>query len=235
MNINRLSIVIPCYNSQNSLDSVVNEIKNKMQDISYNYEIILINDCSTDSTMNVIRKLSEDDERILGGCLAKNCGQHGAVMAGLHYATGDIVICGDDDGQTPFNEMDRLIDGILNGHDVVYARYSEKKHSGFRNLGSYCNDLMARWLLGKPKELILSSYFAAKRFVIEEIKKYNNPYPYLMGLVLRTTDDVVNVDVDHRRREQGKSGYSLGKLLSLWMNGFTSFSIKPLRLSTTVA
>ncbi len=135
MNINRLSIVIPCYNSQNSLDSVVNEIKNKMQDISYNYEIILINDCSTDSTMNVIRKLSEDDKRILGVCLAKKCGQHGAVMAGLHYTTGDIVICGDDDGQTPFNEMDRLIDGILNGHDVVYARYSEKSILDLEILG----------------------------------------------------------------------------------------------------
>ena len=89
-------------------------------------------------------------------------------------------------------------------------------------------------MLGKPKDLYVSSYFAAKRFVVDEVLRYKNAYPYVIGLVLRSTKSIVNVDVTHREREIGTSGYTLGKLLALWINGFTSFSVKPLRLATMV-
>ena len=117
---------------------------------------------------------------------------------------------------------------------MVYAKYTHKQHSGFRNFGSKINELMTRVMLGKPKELYLSSYFAARRFVIEEILRYTNPYPYVIGLVLRTTKRIANVEVSHREREVGVSGYTLGKLFGLWFNGFTAFSIKPLRIATAM-
>lgn len=229
----KISYVIPCYCSEKTIKSVVQEIQNKMNEMSdYFYEIILVNDCSPDNTFAVIGDLCAHNQNIIGVGLAKNFGQHAALMAGYHFVTGDIVVCMDDDGQTPANEVDKLLDKIQDGYDVVYAEYEHKKHSRFRNFGSKLNQKMAESMLGKPKELYISSYFAAKRFVIEEMIKYQNSYPYVIGLVLRTTRNICNVKVTHRKREIGQSGYSFTKLLALWINGFTSFSVKPLRAAT---
>lgn len=142
------------------------------------------------------------------------------------------MVCLDDDGQTPADEVDKLLKEIEAGQDVVYARYDHKKHSIFRNLGSWVNEKMVQFLLGKPKDLYVSSYFAARRFIVGEMLRYENAYPYVLGLVLRSTKKISNVSVNHREREVGTSGYTLGKLLALWFNGFTAFSTKPLRMAT---
>ncbi len=229
----KVSFVIPCYCSALTIEKVVNEIQNAMAKLSaYTYEIILVNDCSPDNTFEVIEELCRKYSNICGVNLAKNFGQHGALMAGFHQVTGDILVCLDDDGQTPADEVDKLLAEIENGQDVVYARYDHKKHSLFRNFGSWVNEKMAQFLLGKPKELFVSSYFAARRFIVDEMLKYENAYPYVIGLVLRTTKRISNVTVNHREREIGTSGYTLGKLLALWFNGFTAFSTKPLRIAT---
>ncbi len=229
----KVSYILPCYNSSRTLPGVVEEIEWKMEKMAgYKFEIILINDDSSDFTFDVIQKMCEEKDNVIGINLAKNFGQHSALMAGFQYASGDIVVCMDDDGQTPAAEVDRLIQKLEEGYDVVYAQYDRKKHSLLRNMGSYLNMKMAESMLGKPKELYLSSYFAAKKYVIEEVKQYKNPYPYVMGLVLRSTNNICNVKVTHRERMKGKSGYSLKKLVSLWVNGFTSFSVKPLRFAT---
>lgn len=228
-----VSFVIPCYRSQATLPDVVEEIQETMDKVKkYDYEIILVNDCSPDQTFDTIKRLCEEKEHITGIDLARNFGQHSALMAGFHYVKGDIVICLDDDGQTPANEADKLLEKLEEGADVVYAKYQHKHHSGFRNWGSHVNELMTRVMLGKPKELYLSSYFAARRFVVEEMIRYEYAYPYVIGLVLRTTKNIVNVEVEHRDRQAGTSGYTMGKLLSLWFNGFTAFSVKPLRIAT---
>lgn len=225
-----ISFVIPCYKSALTIGQVVAEIKETILDEAY--EIILVNDASPDNTFDVIRELCSADSNIIGVNLNENFGQHAALMAGFHQVSGDIVVCLDDDGQTPAREAGKLIEAVRQGHDAVYARYARKRHSGFRNFGSHLNELMARFLLEKPKELYLSSYFAAKRFIIDEMVKYDNPYPYVIGLLLRSTKDIVNVDVCHREREVGQSGYTLSKLFKLWLNGFTAFSVKPLRVAT---
>lgn len=234
-----VSFVIPCYRSELTLPKVVGEIGETMKTLQeqgkeYSYEIILVNDCSPDDTFSVIRKLCREDRRIKGVNLARNFGQHAALMAGFHQVKGDVVICLDDDGQTPADEAGKLLEEIEKGSDVVYAKYEHKKHSLFRNFGSWVNEEMAHVMLGKPKDLYVSSYFAAKRFVVEEMKRYTNAYPYVIGLVLRTTKRISNVTVDHREREVGTSGYTFGKLISLWFNGFTAFSVKPLRLATAL-
>ncbi len=229
----KVSFVIPCYRSAQTLPGVVEELQTAMEAMQeYDYEVILVNDCSPDDTFEVIRRLSGENRRILGINLARNFGQHSALMAGFRYGEGDIVVCLDDDGQTPAREVGKLLAGIRQGADVVYAKYNQKHHSGFRNWGSRINERMTRVMLGKPKDLYLSSYFAARRFVIEEVKRYENAYPYVIGLVLRTTGNIVNVEVTHRERAAGESGYTLGKLLALWFNGFTAFSVKPLRIAT---
>lgn len=231
----KVSFIIPCYRSEKTLESVVDEIRNTMQGLKqYTYDIILVNDCSPDCTLDVITKLCGQYENIMGIDFAKNFGQHSALMAGLRKADGDIVVCLDDDGQTPADEVGKLLEGIESGSDVVYAQYETKKHSMFRNFGSWMNDIMTRVMLGKPKDLHITSYFAVKRFVVESMLSYENSYPYVIGLVLRATKNISNVPVNHRSREVGASGYTMKKLLSLWFNGFTSFSILPLRVATVV-
>lgn len=229
----KVSFVIPCYRSALTIRNVVKEIQDTMRGLgTYAYEIILVNDCSPDDTFEVIERLCEENSNVCGVNLAKNFGQHAALMAGFHQVTGDILVCLDDDGQTPADEVGKLLEQIEAGQDVVYASYENKKHSAFRNFGSWVNEKMLQFLLGKPKELYVSSYFAARRFIVDEMLRYENAYPYVIGLVLRTTKRICNVPVLHREREIGTSGYTLGKLLGLWFNGFTAFSTKPLRIAT---
>lgn len=232
----KISFCIPCYKSEQTLPKVVDEIKTTMDTMKdrYNYEIILVNDSSPDNTYGVIEKMAAAGSNIIGVDLARNFGQHSALMAGFHFVSGDILVCLDDDGQTPACEVNKLLEKIEEGEDVVYARYAHKKHSAFRNFGSFVNEKMTQFLLGKPKELYVSSYFATKRFIVDEMLKYDKSYPYVIGLVLRSTKKIANVDVNHREREVGTSGYTLGKLLGLWMNGFTAFSVKPLRIATWI-
>lgn len=231
----QISFVIPCYRSALTIEHVVAEIEEAMEKLrEYTHEIVLVNDASPDDTFEVIKKIVATHKCVKGINLAKNFGQHGALMAGFHHVSGDIVVCLDDDGQTPANEVDRLLNKMEEGYDVIYAKYEHKQHSAFRNMGSKVNELMTRFMLGKPKELYISSYFAAKRFVVEEMLRYENSYPYVIGLVLRSTKNIANVTVNHREREIGHSGYTLSKLLGLWFNGFTAFSVKPLRIATII-
>ncbi len=230
-----VSFVIPCYRSEQTLESVINEIDETMtKQGGYDYEIILVNDGSPDNTWDKIREIAgkRTDDKVLGINFAKNFGQHAALMAGLKATKGDYVVCLDDDGQTPANEVFKLLDALKNGADAVYARYGHKQHNVFRNFGTAMNEWMASVMLGKPRDLFVSSYFAVRRFVVDEMVKYDSSYPYVIGLVLRTTKNIVNVDVNHRKREVGTSGYTFVKLLGLWINGFTAFSIKPLRIAT---
>jgi undecaprenyl-phosphate 4-deoxy-4-formamido-L-arabinose transferase len=228
-----ISYVIPCYNSQDTIRDVVGRIDETMKDHGdYEYEIILVNDSSPDDTFNVLKELAASHNNIVAVDMTRNFGQHSALMAGFHFIKGDIIVCLDDDGQTPPEEVFKLISKLDEGYDVVYAKYNKKEHSGFRNLGSKVNSIMTEQMLDKPKELYLSSYFAARRIIIDEVLRYKNAYPYMMGLVLRSTKRICNVEVHHEPRKSGVSGYSIKKLLGLWMNGFTAFSVKPLRIAT---
>lgn len=231
----KVSFVIPCYRSAQTLPVVVEEIRDTMTNrLGKDYEIILVNDASPDDTFDVIQRLCEEDPNIVGVDFAKNFGQHSGLMAGMNLSSGDVVVCMDDDGQTPASEVGKLLEKIEEGYDVVYARYEHKMHSKFRNFGSRVNSLMTEKLLDKPRELYLSSYFAVKRFVVEEMIQYRNAFPFVDGLLLRTTGNICNVDIPHRMRIAGSSGYTLKKLIGLWVNGFTAFSVKPLRMATYV-
>ncbi|MBR4470655.1 MAG: glycosyltransferase family 2 protein [Erysipelotrichaceae bacterium] len=226
-----ISFVIPCYRSEKTIGIVVEEIEKLMsQHDPFTYEVVLVNDCSPDNVWDVIREMGKKDKRIKGICLAKNFGQHSALMAGYKVCKGDYIVTLDDDGQTPVEETFKLMDKLFEGYDVVYARYEERKDNLFRKLGTAMNNLMLQILSGKPKELHLTSFFVARKFIIEEICRYEHSYPYIWGLILRTTRNIANQMIRHNERKEGKSGYTLIKLLSLWMNGFTAFSVIPLRI-----
>ncbi len=231
-----VSCVIPCYCSSATISAVIEEIERAAAlRTDYDLEIILVNDGSPDdgATARAIATLAEQSARIVAINLARNFGQHAAIMAGFAQVHGDIVVCLDDDGQTPADEMFKLVDKVAEGYDIVYASYSgHKQHNIFRNMGSKFNYWCNHVLMGIPRDLEQTSYFACKRFVVDSALRYENPYPYIEGLLFQAVQSYCNVPIVHRAREVGASGYSLHKLVSLWANGFTAFSVVPLRIAT---
>lgn len=228
----KISYVVPCYGSEKSIKIVVNTIKDVMKDRPDEYEVILVNDSSPDNVWNVICNMADDDAKIVGIDLAKNFGQHSALMAGYYYASGDIIISMDDDGQTPVESVYSLIEELDKGYDVVFAKYETIKQNKFRVFGSYLNEKMTEHLVGKPKNIKATSYFAMKSFVVKKMLEYDSAYPYIGGLIFRTTQNIGNVLVEQHSRLYGISGYRLTKLVKMWINGFTAFSVKPLRVAT---
>lgn len=233
MKVQKLSFVIPCYNSERTISKVIDDIVNTVSEKNP-YEIICVNDCSADNVYSVLKELAHGNKHLKVVNLARNFGQHSALMAGYNYVTGDIVICLDDDGQTNPKDCYTLIGALNDEIDIAIAKYPSKKESPFRLFGSWTAKKMGQWLCAIPKNIELNSYFACKRFVIDEVIKYDNAYPYIAGLLLRVTKKVTNVTVPHHNRAFGKSGYTFKKLLNLWMNGFTAFSVKPLRISSFI-
>lgn len=229
-----LSFVIPCYGSENTIEFVINEIieiVSKRND--FDYEIICVNDASPDNVLSLLKRLSENNPKIMVADLARNFGKHSAVMAGFSMASGDYIVSLDDDGQCPMDRLWDLIDPLVEDNaDMTMAEYPQKKQSVFKNFGSHINSLMSRTLINKPKNLQFSNFFVMKSYIIKEILKYENPYPYLEGLILRTTNRIVSVKMEERERVAGKGNFTFFKSLNLWINGFTAFSVKPLRLAT---
>ena len=229
----KLSIVIPCYRSEKTIEPVVAELRGVLAKLpDWTYEIILVSDASPDRVFEVITKLHDaDPDHIVGIELARNFGQNSALMAGYHAAEGDVIFSMDDDGQAPVESLPVLLDALKTA-DVAYGSYEHKQHSLFRNLGSRFNDRVMCLALGKPRNLQITSFMAARRFIIDEMLRADTPYPILDGLVLRSTRNIVNVPVAHRARAAGESGYTLWKLFNLWLNGVIAFSLFPLRLAT---
>ncbi|MCD8334026.1 MAG: glycosyltransferase [Clostridiales bacterium] len=231
-----ISFVIPCYASEGSVALVMDEIRSVVaQRPEYDYEIVAVNDCSPDNVLSVLRQQAAQDRRVKVIDLAKNGGRHNALMCGCHYTTGDYVAFIDDDLQCPTDRFWDLLAPLESGdYDVSIAKYPKKTQSGLKNFGSKVNDTVANWLLGKDKDLKFSNYSVMRRFVKDEVIRYTNPYPYLSGLMLRATSRVTNVVMEERERTIGVGHYNFKKSFALWMNSFTAFSVKPLRLATTL-
>lgn len=232
----KISFVIPCYKSEETVARVIQEIIEKVNEKkeSYSHEIIAVNDCSPDNVWTVLKGLANNNSSIKLLDLAINGGKHAALMAGFNYVTGDIVVGVDDDLQCPIDRLWDLIEPLEKGYDVSIAKYSKKNESLFKQCGSKVNDWMIRVLLNKPKGMVFSNFIARKRFVCDEIIKYQHSFPYLEGLTLRTTRNYCFVPMEERARENGKSGYGLKKSFALWLNGCTAFSVKPLRISSAI-
>ncbi len=228
------SIVIPCYNSSLTIRKVVEMTAEELNQLGIReYEFILVNDYSPDggATLNVLKALTAQYPYVKTISLAKNAGQHNAVMAGLNYASGDFLIGMDDDMQTHPSQIKHLLAEMEKGYDIVYGYYPEKKHSAFRNFGSFVNYMTVRFLIGKPKDIKTSSFWVIRRFVRDYAVQYQSPYTHLQGLFLRTTRNISCVPVEHFDREAGESGYTFKKLVNLWSN-IMGFSVVPLRMAT---
>jgi len=225
-----ISVCIPVYNGAETIAPLVEKIREVFRTAEHTFEIVMVNDGSKDASDIVCTELAQQHRFITYVCLRKNSGEHNAVMCALNHCVGDVAVIIDDDFQNPPAEILNLVSELQKGFDVVFAKYHAKKHSLFRNLGSRFNDRVATLLLNKPKKLYLCSFKAVSRPVINEIIKYQGPFPYIDGLILRVTDSFSSVYVEHDERKNGRSNYTIAKLISLWLNMFINFSVKPLRI-----
>lgn len=224
----KVSVVIPCYNSAATIGQVVALTRAQLEEMGYDSGFVLVNDGSPDDTWQAIQTLAKAHPYVVAIDLARNFGQHNALMAAMQYADGDYVLGMDDDLQTHPSQIPKLFKKLGEGYDLIYGRYPHKRHSGLRNFFSWLNDLSVRLLIGKPKGLKASSFWVCRRYVRDEVIRYRLPYTHLQGLFLRTTNNIANADIEHFERAQGHSNYTLKKLLRLW-SGFTNYSILPLR------
>jgi glycosyltransferase involved in cell wall biosynthesis len=227
-----LSVVIPVYRGAQSIGALVEALA-KLQ-IPGGHEIILVNDGSPDDSGEVCRALvARTDVPVTLVELSRNFGEHNAVMAGLRHARGDHVITMDDDLQNPISEVVKLHDHARSGDwDVVYTYYETKRHAAWRNLGSRFANQVADWLLDKPRGLYLSSFRCMSAFVVQQVVRYEGPFPYIDGLVLQATQRIGRIAVEHLPRTLGESNYTMRRLVRLWLNLFVNFSAMPLRVAT---
>ncbi|HEY4249702.1 MAG TPA: glycosyltransferase family 2 protein [Roseomonas sp.] len=226
-----LSIVVPVYNGAATVGALVDALSVLRPEGGL--EIVLVNDGSPDNSGEVCRALAASATVPLTYVEhARNFGEHNAVMTGLRHARGDYVITMDDDLQNPPEEVVRLYDHARLGRfDVVYTRYAVKEHEGWRNLGSRFANWVADQLMDKPKGLYLSSFRCMSALAVGEVVKYAGPYPYVDGLLMQVTQRLDSIEVKHFARAEGRSNYTLKRLVRLWMNLATNFSILPLRLA----
>jgi polyisoprenyl-phosphate glycosyltransferase len=227
-----ISIVIPVFNSDKNLENLLNKLIEHLSIKFKNFEIILIDDESSDNSWQVIKNFCTKYDYIKGVQLRKNVGQHNAIFAGLKFTNGKIIVTMDDDGQNSPEDIDILTDKMKDGFDVVYANYKVKKHNIFRRFGSFINNLIASFLFNKPLNLTQTSFRCFLAEVKNEIIKSKSSNIYLDGIIFSTTKNITNVYVEHKDRQFGKSNYSFFKLLGLWSQMATGFSILPLRMSS---
>ena len=230
-----ISVAIPCYCSEKTISQVVHDLVEEFARHDSKYQIVLVNDGSPDNTFDVIKSISMENANIIAVNLSKNYGQHAARMAAIPFLKGEYIVYMDDDGQHPVSGIFQMLEKLEEGnYDVVYALFRQKKHSLFKRITSKINTATLNFLTGKPKDVKNSSFSIMRRYVLEEMKKYKSPFPSWTGFVMQITRNISNVELDHYERISGKSNYTLKKMIKLYINSMTGFSIVPLRISSVI-
>lgn len=227
-----VSIVIPCYNSEQTIGKVVElaiEEFEKLKD--YECEFVLVNDYSRDNTWKSIHALTEKYPNVKGINLAKNFGQHNAIMAGMNYAQGELILGMDDDMQNHPSQIPQFLDKMEEGYDIVFGVFKQRKFSWFKNLTGAVSRFLLWHLLDRPKDIQMSSFWCCGKYVRDEVVKYDGYNTFLQVLFFRTTHNIANIEIEHFEREVGTSNYNFKRGLKLFMSCL-NFTVIPLRAAT---
>jgi len=228
------SVVIPVYNSEKILSQTIQEVEQFFESERLQSEIILVNDSSTDNSWNVLTEQTKHYSNIIVVDLARNYGQHSAVLCGIGYASGDFIITMDDDLQNPPQEIEHLINKIQEGYDAVFGKFKAKMHGSIRKLGSTVVGYLNYKIFNKPKNLTLTNFRIFRKSVAEGMLRIHTPYPYIPGLVLLNASRLANVEVEHHPRQEGKSHYTPLRIFKLMTRLLFNYSSYPLRLLSTI-
>jgi glycosyltransferase involved in cell wall biosynthesis len=229
-----LSIIIPVFNSEDTLEEVITRIVKVMNSEDLPYEIILIDDASTDNSWEKVINLAKKNQNIIGLQLLKNSGQHSANLCGFRHSKNDIIITMDDDLQNPPEEIPKLIKLIVEGNDLVYGQFSSKKHNLFRSIGSKVINKLNKKIFNIKSDVSLSNFRAIDRRIIDLVCVENHFKPYIPGLILKYSQNIGGISVQHDERRIGKSNYTLRKLISLVFDLLFQHSTIPLRITSII-
>ncbi|HCI74334.1 MAG TPA: glycosyltransferase [Lachnospiraceae bacterium] len=227
-----VSVVIPCYNSEKSIGKLVDmcmEAFSKWD--GYECEMVLVNDCSRDGTYREILKCVERyPGKVTGVDFSKNFGQHAALLAAMHYVRGEIVVGMDDDLQNHPDQILQFLDKMEEGYDVVFGVYRKRQFGWFKNLTSKISQFLMVRLVERPKGIDMSNFWCARRFVTDEMIRYQGNDALVQPLFARTTSNMADISLEHYEREFGTSNYSFKKAFRLFMT-FMDYSTVPLRIA----
>ena len=228
----KLSVVVPCYNSEHSIEKLVDLCMEEFDHKNgWECEMILVNDFSRDGTYESICRAAAKYPNVKGINLSRNFGQHGALMCGFQYVTGDVVCGIDDDLQNKPVQIHELLAKLEEGYDVVFGKYKKRNFSFLKNVAGKISQFLLFHLIDRPKDIEMSSFWVSRRYVIEEMKKYRGNDVFVQLLFVRTTRRLADVEVEHYAREIGTSNYTFRKGLNLFLK-FMSFSTIPLQIAT---
>lgn len=229
----KFSAVIPVFNEEGNLEVLYTRLTKVLESLGEPYEIIFVDDSSTDGSFQILRDLHQRDSNVKVIRFTRNFGQHPAISAGLHFAQGEVIITLDADLQNPPEEIPKLLGKLDEGYEIVFGVLQKRKHSAFRRAGSS----FAKWVLAKllPVEMTnLSGFRALRSEVVAHLKLFSEKNKFLDGLLCWMGFRVGIVAVEHHQRRSGKTKYSLFKLFSLWFDMVVSFTDLPLKITSFV-
>ena len=227
-----VSIVIPCYNSEHTIGEVVELAIEEFEKLDkYECEFVLVNDYSRDGTWKAIETLSDKYPNVKGINLAKNFGQHNAIMAAMSQAEGELIVGMDDDMQNHPSQIPQFLAKIEEGYDIVFGVFKQRKFSMIKNITGAISRYLLWHLLDRPKDIQMSSFWCCRKYVRDEVVKYDGYNIFLQVLFFRTTHNIANIEVEHFAREVGTSNYNFRRGLKLFMSCL-NFTVIPLRAAT---
>ena len=227
-----LSVVVPVYNSADTLGALVERVADVLAD--RDFEIVFINDGSADKSWERIVELAHGDGRVRGLNLARNYGQHSALLAGIRAARGETIITIDDDLQNPPEEIPKLLAKLDEGHDVVYGTETERQHGILRGLATKLTKWSLNVAIGSEVAADVSAFRVFRTHVRDAFSEFQAPYVSIDALLAWGTSRFAAIPVRHDPRAAGKSNYGLIRLATHALNVLTGFTTRPLRIATLV-
>lgn len=225
------SIVIPVFNGAKTLIELYQRIDAVFREINCFYEMILVEDGGGDDSWSIMKRLRKDHPHVKIIQMTRNFGQHNALICGFSFAKGEYVITLDDDLQNPPEEIPKLIEAMMSsGCDVVFGVPEKRKHSLWKNIGSFFHQKMISWLFKLKPDTKISNYRMIRKEIIDHVLQFSTPNPALGFLLLAVTDRVKSVTVKHHQRTLGNSNYGLTRMLKLFFNGLLYYSDLPLKV-----
>lgn len=228
----RLTVVVPVYRSQPILPELYRRLVTALELVEPSFEILLVEDCGGDDSWGVIESLAQVDCRVRGLKLARNYGQHNALLCGIRAANGELIVTIDDDLQNPPEEIYKLLAKLQEGHDVVYGSPRNETHGFFRNQASRITKLALQGTMGVESASKVSAFRAFRTRLREAFSAYRSPSVNIDVLLTWGTTRFASVDVRQDERTVGGSGYSLKKLINHAVNMMTGFSVLPLQIAS---
>jgi undecaprenyl-phosphate 4-deoxy-4-formamido-L-arabinose transferase len=234
MSASSLSIVVPVYNSESTLDELAARLSQVLPNLTPTYELVFVNDGSRDGSWDKICDLASQYPWIQGIKLMRNYGQHNAILCGVRAARYDVIVTMDDDLQHPPEEIPKLLEKLDEGYDVVYGSPSKLPHSLWRNLFSRFTKRALAFVMGIKTVRDIGPFRAFRSDLRRSFATFQNPSVLLDVLLSWGTTRFATVKVDEAPRQEGQSNYNFLKLFSLAMVVLTGYSTAPLRFTSLI-